>query len=213
MTDQAGVKTVAIGGRPPPTASIPQMQAVGGVKGTNDYDWLSIYILANDTLTLAPYSSSYSSPSQLAFLANNSEIGQIVSATLPFERSTDGDGYVNARDGIRAGDTTGTPVQFVYEPADCRIWYEREMLYDVTAMWERVYDVTWGAGECVVGSVKTKREGSRAEGKTKKQVRATKEKARKIDQEVQDLERISREVWTDLKHWRRGNVADGVMLP
>ena len=37
MTDQAGVKTVAIGGRPPssPTTPATQMQAVGGVKGTN----------------------------------------------------------------------------------------------------------------------------------------------------------------------------------
>ena len=106
MTSQANVRTIAIGGRP---TSGP-MQALGGVKGTNDYDWESIYLFANDTLAL-------SSPESAAQLnASDNEIGQILAGgdNPPwFQRSVDGDGYVNARDGIREGDETGTPVQFI----------------------------------------------------------------------------------------------------
>ena len=114
------------------------------------------------------------------------------------------------------GDTSGTPVQFIYEPADCRIWYERQMLYDVTAMWEKVYDVTWGGGACVVGSVKGKRGGEGVMGRRGSAAvksRNTKETSRKSEEELEELEKVSREVWTDLRHWRRGDVADGVMLP
>lgn len=35
MRQQAGIRTIAIGGRP----QVGAMQAVGGVKGTNDWDW------------------------------------------------------------------------------------------------------------------------------------------------------------------------------
>lgn len=57
---------------------------------------------------------------------------------LPFYRGT---AYVvNSRDGIREGDTTQTPLQFVYEPADCRIYYTHEMVVDQEAVWKSVAD-------------------------------------------------------------------------
>ena len=110
MVQQGGIKSIAIGGRPLQE----QMQAVGGVKGRNDYDFQYIFELVNATLHLA-------TPEQLPILENSVLTSY---SQLPFERSVDSDGYVNFRDGIRRGDTTQTPLQFIYEPADCRIWYE-----------------------------------------------------------------------------------------
>ena len=59
---------------------------------------------------------------------------------------------VNFRDGIRQGDETQTPLQFVYEPADCRIYYTADMTTDVTVIWKTVYDSVWGGkSACVAG--------------------------------------------------------------
>jgi hypothetical protein len=138
MTAQAGIKTVAIGGRPQPGI----MQAVGGVKGTNDYTWDEIYVLVNDTFTLG-------TPAQQTEW-EGTELGQY--SLLPFERAVTGYA-VNARDGIRQGDASRTPLQFIYQAADCRIFYTAEMTVDVTAMWEKVVDVTWGGDKCVAGAV------------------------------------------------------------
>ena len=36
--------------------------------------------------------------------------------------------------------------------ADCRIWYEPGFTVDVTGLWKRVVDVTWGGASCVAAS-------------------------------------------------------------
>lgn len=70
---------------------------------------------------------------------------------------------MNGRDSIleeefrAAGGVGGTPSQFLYVPADCRLWYTAEMVEDVRAVWEKVGDVAWGGearkGSCVVGGL------------------------------------------------------------
>jgi hypothetical protein len=45
---------------------------------------------------------------------------------------------VNARDGIRKGEHPEIPLQFIYEPADCRIYYTPAMAVDQTAAWKTV---------------------------------------------------------------------------
>ena len=82
-------------------------------------------------------------------------------------RSADNDGYLNVRDGIRQGDETETPLQFVYEEADCRIWYEASMTVNVEAMWEKTTDVAWGGVSCVEGSIGPKRETERSQREQK----------------------------------------------
>ena len=139
MRQQAGIKTIAIGGTP----QYGQMQAVGGVKGTNDWDWQEVWYAANDTFML-------STPEQQAAF-ESTELASY--STLPFVRSADNDGYLNVRDGIRQGDTTETPLQFVYEAADCRIFYEPAHTLDVSTMWQRAADVAWNGASCVVGDV------------------------------------------------------------
>jgi hypothetical protein len=191
MTAQAGIKTVAIGGRPQHGI----MQAVGGAKGRNDYTWTTIYILANDTFTLG-------TPAQRTKWAGT-ELGQY--STLPFRRGLPG-AAVNVRDGIRKGDDSQTPLQFIYEPADCRIFYTAEMRVDITALWEKVADVTWGGDSCVAGAVRVgKRELERKESKSRK--------TSFLDKRDVDVEALaaSMDLWTDL----RGEtvIGDAYMMP
>lgn len=47
----------------------------------------------------------------------------------------------------------GIPAQFIYEEADCRIFYTPEMVVDVAAMWRAAADVAWGSKTCVAGAI------------------------------------------------------------
>ncbi|KAK7530875.1 uncharacterized protein J3D65DRAFT_579007 [Phyllosticta citribraziliensis] len=145
MTDLAGVKYVAMGGRS--TSGI--TQAIGGVKGTNDFGWDYIQELValayeNANATQKTYYNTTS------FADFNDQI--------PFLRAANDTAYnINFRDGIKIGDfEEQTPLQFVYEPADCRIYWTPDMTVDITAAWKAVADSAWGSTDwCVAGSVKT----------------------------------------------------------
>lgn len=61
---------------------------------------------------------------------------------------------MNYRDGIRKNDTTMTPLQFVYEAADCRIFWTAPMTIDISTAWKAVADSAWnGKNRCVAGSL------------------------------------------------------------
>ena len=47
----------------------------------------------------------------------------------------------------------GVPAQFVYEAADCRLFYEPSMIINVTAIWKKAADAAWGTAKCVAGSL------------------------------------------------------------
>lgn len=50
MRTQAGVKSIAYGGRPSGDSSTPIIQAIGGVKGANNYPYTYVYALASAAL-------------------------------------------------------------------------------------------------------------------------------------------------------------------
>lgn len=71
---------------------------------------------------------------------------------LPMNRSSDSS--LNVRDQIlRPNLEDGIPAQFIYEEADCRVYYEPSMISDVQSIWKRAADVAWGGAKCVVGSL------------------------------------------------------------
>ncbi|KAI4929662.1 uncharacterized protein J4E92_005327 [Alternaria infectoria] len=142
MRQRAGVKYISLGGRPREGIT----QAVGGVKGTNNYPWDYIQSVAQFTI------GNLSTPAEGAEL-NKTELGDYFDDT-PFIRSSNNAINVNFRDGIRDGDETETPLQFVYEPSDCRILYTKAMTVDVTAIWKAVADSTWGhVSHCIAGDL------------------------------------------------------------
>ncbi|KAJ8113944.1 hypothetical protein OPT61_g4061 [Boeremia exigua] len=135
LTKQAGVKTIAMGGRSNKDA----IQAIGGVKGVNNYQFNYIQQAAQTAIRWNP--------------AVNDSILVDYSNDLPFYRAAGGvSPGVNVRDGLRQNDTTGIALQFVYEEADCRLYYTPEMTVDITAVWTAAADAQWGqGGKCVAG--------------------------------------------------------------
>ena len=144
MRQQGGVKTIALGGRPNKDI----IQAVGGVKGTNDFPCkqLSNTMRYSQTNNIVDDYILYGV--ELPFRIqhyhsdayyNNTALGEY--SDLPLWRATNY--VVNSRDGIRKGDENETPLQFVYEEADCRIYYTPEMAVDQTAAWKTVADTAF----------------------------------------------------------------------
>jgi len=130
MMAQAGVRTVAVGGRPEPGP----MQAVGGSRGARVYHASQLdedFAFVSDTI-------------------NNST----AAARLPSRLDTGiwvTDATINIRDQVRANDTT--PLQFKYEAADCRIYYTLDNVFNTTRLWNDVAKAAWDDRSlCVPGS-------------------------------------------------------------
>jgi hypothetical protein len=49
-------------------------------------------------------------------------------------------GGINLRDNLRQNDSSQTPLEFIYEAADCRMFYTAPMINDVTMVWKGVVD-------------------------------------------------------------------------
>ena len=131
MKRQVGVKTIAMGGR----SNKKPIQAIGGVKGTNNYGFSFIQQNVQWAIDYEPS-------------LNTSILGTDYSDYLVFSRSTSNG--VNVRDGLRRNDTSGIALQFIYEEADCRLYYTPEMTTDITSLWKTAADTQWGnKGKCV----------------------------------------------------------------
>ncbi|KAF2158162.1 hypothetical protein K461DRAFT_290408 [Myriangium duriaei CBS 260.36] len=187
MRQQGGVKTIALGGR----SNTDIIQAVGGVKGTNDLPWDYIFGELVEAYQV--------SPADIQKTWQNSPV--VDYNTLFADRGVTY--VVNARDGFRQGDTSNTPLQFVYEPADCRILYTPEMVIDQSAVWRSVYDTVWGGeNSCVAGGIG----GNKTQGGYGKRSMA---KRHVRSQNVQ-LEAILESFSVETEN--EGRVADGVMV-
>ncbi|KAL5443990.1 hypothetical protein PMIN07_000223 [Paraphaeosphaeria minitans] len=144
MRQRQGIKYISLGGR----AKAGITQAVGGIKGTNNYPWTYIQYLAELAIT------NLTASAEEAAKLNATELGDYWDNVV-FERQAPGTSVnVNFRDGIRDTDETETPLQFVYEPADCRILYTKAMTMDVTAIWKAVADSAFGGqSRCIAGGL------------------------------------------------------------
>jgi hypothetical protein len=154
LKNQGSVRTIAIGGRPQPGP----MQGVGGTKGAQVFSWDDIQVRMQAAYFLG-------SPSQRAEW-NATDLGRTAFATQLFTRSAYQGGRiaggVNLKDNLRQGDASKTPLEFMYEAADCRMYFEAPMVSDVTLVWKGVVDRMFRTGEglglakCVEGSTKDK---------------------------------------------------------
>ncbi|KAL6703779.1 hypothetical protein ACN47E_009078 [Coniothyrium glycines] len=202
MRQRAGVKYISLGGRPREGIT----QAVGGVKGTNNYPWTYIQALAAFTVQ-----NTTSSPEETAQL-NTTELSEYWSS-VPFDRASIGNAInVNFRDGIRDGDESNTPLQFVYEPSDCRILYTKQMTVDVTAIWKAAADSTWGGkSHCVAGDLGSY---TTSNGLAKRELSAREEAlSRRMKQWRRELKEADYplDVRTDLRNAKI--MGDGFMWP
>lgn len=182
MRLQAGVQSIFIGGRPNTNIT----QAIGGIKGANNFAFNFVQELGDLALEfaspsqLSPNTSSeaFSPPSPFPVKNNTApdtfngnftdfslpDLSLLPTlSTVPLNRSTDNS--LNVRDNILPANLAdGIPAQFIFEAADCRIFYTPEMVVDVAAMWQAAADVAWGGKACVAGEIngasyKEKRDG------------------------------------------------------
>lgn len=68
-------------------------------------------------------------------------------------------GRFNLKNNYNSTNPDETPLEFVYEATNCRIYFEPSDLFDISGLWGRVADRAWGGKQCVEGST-TKKEGT-----------------------------------------------------
>ncbi|KAL5348963.1 hypothetical protein ACLOAV_006388 [Pseudogymnoascus australis] len=137
MRRLGGVRTVVLGGRP----AFGPMQAVGGTRGVLVEPWEAIE--ASVAATLADFGTAAQKKKWASYLPKQFPIAM---ANPP---------SVNFRSGYHPG--SDTPMQFLNESANCRMFYTPAMLTNVTHIWETVARLAWaipgGTGQaCVQGS-------------------------------------------------------------
>ncbi|KAK3687987.1 pyridine nucleotide-disulfide oxidoreductase family protein [Podospora appendiculata] len=140
---QGGVKSIAMGGRP----IAGPIQGVGGVKGSQVLQYSSIASYASFYLQHAENDEQRAALSRFSSLAVN--------------RSSSA--AVNVRDQIlRDHVDDGLPAQFVYEAADCRLYWTLPMVNDVTQIWKAAAHAAFNGGKCAAGGIlpPTKREAN-----------------------------------------------------
>ncbi|KAI9748723.1 MAG: hypothetical protein M4579_007141 [Chaenotheca gracillima] len=138
MRTQGEVRSIAVGGRP----MYGPMQGVGAVKGN----------------LVEPFANLNSDASLVASLLPEEE-QEKYNSTLPIgefpinvNSRAGASNNVNFADNIRKGDESQTPLQFIYQAADCRLFFTADNLFDITTLWDRVAQTAWGNGTCVAGS-------------------------------------------------------------
>ncbi|KAF2443878.1 hypothetical protein P171DRAFT_45962 [Karstenula rhodostoma CBS 690.94] len=132
MTQQGRVKTIAFGGR----SNSNRIQAVGGVKGANVYQWSFIQQYAVQAI----YYNETFQDSALKEYSSEKVINR---------------GYgngINVRDAVRLGDDSGIALQFKYEEADCRLYYTPEMTVNAAAIWKAAADAQWSDSSKCIGN-------------------------------------------------------------
>ncbi|KAI4121471.1 MAG: hypothetical protein LQ338_006342 [Usnochroma carphineum] len=131
MHHEGGARTVVAGGQP----VTGPMQTVGGSKGAESYD---AYYLDNDIDVAVQFNSSVQNQ-----LPQGRDDVDFIYTYAGF----------NLKDAIRKGEAT--PLQFVYEPADCRIFYTQNTFYNYINLWNYVIDAVYrNPSLCIAGSAK-----------------------------------------------------------
>ncbi|KAI8958307.1 hypothetical protein F5Y11DRAFT_43525 [Daldinia sp. FL1419] len=135
LRSNAGVKSIAMGGRPTKKGLI---QGVGGVKGSQSYGFEDVYLQA---VTARRHT-------------NDSAILETLGkyTTYVTERSTAAS--LNVKDQIlHSYLDDGIPAQFVVEESDCRLWWTAPMVTDITEQWKAAATAAFKGGKCAYGAI------------------------------------------------------------
>lgn len=148
MKEQGKVESIAVGGLP---ANAP-MQAIGGTKGSMTLRFDNIQSLALMSFDLAAVQSEKMVEMLNTTIINTLAYPQQLLNRVGYSSNGGTRAQINAADNLRNGDASETPLEFVYEAADCRIFYTAEMVANVEETWKAVATAKWGKGGCVPGS-------------------------------------------------------------
>lgn len=143
MIMQNNIKTVAVGGRP----QTGPMQSMGGVEGAQVFEFENLNEAAHAALAVA-------TPEQRAQVGNQSELALIAKGYALKRAATPGAaGAVNGKNAFSHIDAQ-TPLQFLNQPANCKFFYTKDMIYGPEATWKRAADAAFAQPDkfCVQGS-------------------------------------------------------------
>lgn len=157
MREQAKVQTITVGGRP---LNQP-MQGVGGSKGSQKLPMYGLQQFAEVTVKAAFLLDGESIAKRIN---ETTAAGRIYKATQLTKRSyIDANGLypqgsVNSLNNERMNDTSSTPLEFVYEAADCKLFYTIDTWSKPARMWKAAVDTKWSRfnAKCVPGSTGNK---------------------------------------------------------
>ncbi|KAI0193467.1 hypothetical protein F4808DRAFT_358880 [Astrocystis sublimbata] len=136
MKHDAGVKSIAMGGRPQEGL----IQGVGGIKGSHVLSFGDIHDYTQVALDLPG-----SNDPQEAVLNRYTEYAARGRCTKA---------GINARDAIeRENIDDGTPSQYVNENADCRLYWTQDMINDVSKVWSAAAKAAFRGGKCAAGGI------------------------------------------------------------
>ncbi|KAI1351060.1 hypothetical protein F5Y01DRAFT_132606 [Xylaria sp. FL0043] len=144
LVHDAGVKTIAFGGRPSKEGLI---QGVGGVKGSQSYGYEDV--LANVQEAIA--------------FTNDSAILETLSAYDTYVLDRNQVSSLNVKDEIlRSHLEDGTPAQFVAEYSDCRLFWTEATIKDVSEVWKAAATSAFKGGKCAYGSIEKSASSSKS---------------------------------------------------
>lgn len=138
----AGVKAVTVGGRP----ENKPIQTITGSKGGEVVPVITFPQYAGIMLNVTNRIKLNSVKTNDATLQTLSTVDQVA------VRIGDSSSRVQTQDQVRKGDKTATPLQYIYEAADCRIFYTPATYSDPDAAWKQAWNAFSDSSKCVEGS-------------------------------------------------------------
>ncbi|KAJ3498822.1 hypothetical protein NLG97_g835 [Lecanicillium saksenae] len=131
---QGGVKSVTFGGRP----VAGPMQGVGGVKGAQVLTFTEINRYVKRAMNLTNDANRRTEFARFGDLAMKRTVAAAV----------------NVRDQILQDNVEdGLPAQYVYEPADCRMYWSKSMATDVSQIWKSAANAAFNNAQCANGGI------------------------------------------------------------
>ncbi|KAL5354942.1 hypothetical protein BJX96DRAFT_140397 [Aspergillus floccosus] len=134
----AGVQAVAVGGRPQDGP----MQTVGGSKGGEVPSHIALAVSIQMVVNIT----------QAYDLAGYDGLETLANPHPLLTRAGDDQSRIQLQDQIRKGDESGAALQYIYEAADCRLYYTTKTLFHPEAMWEAAWSAYQDTSKCVNGS-------------------------------------------------------------
>jgi hypothetical protein len=83
---------------------------------------------------------------------NDDVISAVANVPQVLTRAGDQSSRLQSQDQVRKGDASGTPLQYIYEASDCKIFYTAETYADPDAAWKQAWDAFQDDSNCVEGS-------------------------------------------------------------
>lgn len=137
MKHGAGVKSIAMGGRPREG----QIQGVGGVKGSQVYPFGQMRNLAD---AAREYTQDSAIIKELQRLDDT-----YVTSRSPYQVPV-----VNVRDAVLPSEIeSGVPTQFITELADCRLYWTEAMIQNTGEIWKAAAQAAFKGGKCAAGGI------------------------------------------------------------